>query len=63
VIRECDGTDPSLRAGDKASPCACGALFDDVYYSTCWPHDPVGPARLDWLLRARPPEPPSSSVR
>lgn len=54
--RHCNGRDPNLirypdadklghnPARDKPErtvPCNCGKVFDDVYYSTIYPHAPI----------------------
>lgn len=50
MIRKCDGTDPYLtkQVGTDTEgvavyvPCDCERRFDDVKYSTLYPHNPVG---------------------
>jgi len=52
VIRKCDGQDAYLTKmvpdretdGVKRVPCDCGRRFDDVAYSTIYPHPPIGGA-------------------
>lgn len=43
MMRRCDGTDPNLLVFDDEDerPCNCGRVFDDVKFTTVFPHQRI----------------------